>query len=426
MTAPVFTAVMPTLGGWSVTREALEALAQHTSVPHEVVVVDNGSDDGTPDRIRADFPGVRLLENGRNLGFGPASNQGAAAARGRFVLFLNSDAIVQPGWLPPLLGVLDADPAVAAAAPLFLERNGRVQECGSLLWGDGGTSAYGEGERPARSIVSFRRHVDYASAACLLVRRSAFNAVGGFDPAYLPAYGEDVELCLRLHERGHRIVVEPASRVVHLRGASSSVADAARLMREHRAILQARFPRVLAHRPLPVADPPERLVIAVRDAVAVHRILVTDDRVPHADRGAGDPRMLELLSALAAARPAARITLAPSDSRNGAHYAPPLERLGIEVAHDVRDWPRWFGDRAGHYSAVISSRPGSWSFFSALIRSTQGRAARAYDCEALSYRRLELMAAAAPPESSARLHAEASAARDLELAAVRTADVVCA
>src|SRR5207247_2876937 len=142
--------------------------------------------------------------------------QGAAHARSRLLLFLNSDALVHEGWLPPLLERA-AEPRVGAVAPRFLNLDGSVQEAGALLYREPATAAYGAGETES---VELRRPrmLDYASAACLLVERRAFDEVGGFDPAYGKAYYEDVDLCLALASQGYLTVYEPRSAVTHVHG----------------------------------------------------------------------------------------------------------------------------------------------------------------------------------------------------------------
>src|SRR5580704_15494611 len=169
---------MVTYNRWDLSRQALQLLADVTEPRYEVVVVDNASVDGTADEL-GNVEGARILRNAQNLGFGPANNQGAAMARGRYLLLLNSDAWVRSGWLEPLLDVADADAGVAAVAPKLVYPDGRLQEAGSIIWRDGRVRQYGDGDRSNRPEYNFRRTVDYASAACLLVRRSACMSVGG-------------------------------------------------------------------------------------------------------------------------------------------------------------------------------------------------------------------------------------------------------
>ena len=109
---PAVSVLMATYGGWQWVEKSLRALLENTEPCYEVIVVDNASPDGLADRLEAEVGNIRLLRNGVNRGFGPANNQAANLATGRALVLLNSDAFVHPGWLPPLLEVLDADPDV--------------------------------------------------------------------------------------------------------------------------------------------------------------------------------------------------------------------------------------------------------------------------------------------------------------------------
>ena len=143
------------------------------------------------------------------------SNLGAEKARARYLCFLNSDAIVEAGWLDPLVEVLDEDPTAGAAIPMFLNPNGTIQEAGSVIDSVGWPHAFGAGDSPKEFAHRFRREIDYGSAACLLIARQTFWDTGGFDPAYGVGYFEDVDLSFKLKDRGLRTMYEPRSRVVH-------------------------------------------------------------------------------------------------------------------------------------------------------------------------------------------------------------------
>ena len=187
------------------------------------------------------------------------------------------------------------------------------------------------GGAPRPTIPSGRsiREVDYGSAACLVVRRAAFEELGGFDEAYAPAYYEDADLCLRLAERGLRTVFEPRSRVTHLQYGSGSVDAAVQHVRRNRRVFLERWGDRLSHRPI-VGDGtggPHRL-LAFRDAIALTRILVLSDA--------------ELAGRLRRVWTAARITLAGQGAGEGVESAP-------------RELDGWLDRRRFHYSAVVSS-----------------------------------------------------------------------
>jgi O-antigen biosynthesis protein len=412
VSAPVVSVVMVAHGGGETAIRAVASLVENTKPWYEVLVVDNASPDDTVDLLKAGLSGATIIENSYNEGFAQGSNQGAELARGRYLCFLNPDAFVQSGWLPPLLGVFERDASAGAAVPLFLHPDGRVQEAGSALDSEGAALAVGDGDDLRSCIHRFRRTVDYGSAACLLVRADLFAELGGFDSAYSPAYYEDADLCFRLAERGQKTIFEPESRVIHLRGGASPQAQT--LMKANRRVFVDRWrDRLALRRPLRADPSNPRHRLAARDADALERILVIDDRVPHHDRGSGDPRMAKLLAELVALWPEARITFFGADPRNAERYAPPLLDLGIEVDCAGRRFDRWFDARRYHYSVVLVSRADNIGRFEHDLRRTQPQARRIYDIEALSFRRLQQQG-----------HEASHYLRELEAKGVCGADVV--
>ena len=411
VTAPLVSVVMVTYGGAETALRTVEALIENTEPLYELVVVDNASPDGTGERLEAGLSGATVVRNASNLGFARGSNQGAQQAQGAYLCFLNPDVFVQAGWLPPLLDVLERDGSTGAAVPLFLHPDGRVQEAGSAVDAEGAALALGDGDDPQSLEHRFPRAVDYGSAACLLVRADLFAEVGGFDPIYSPAYYEDVDLCFKLRERGFKTVFEPRSSVVHLRGGGSR--QARTLMTSNRRIFADRWRKELdARRPLRANGNP-RVRLAARDVEALERILVIDDRVPHHDRGSGDPRMAKLVGELVDLWPDARITFFGADPRNAERYAPSLLDLGVEVDCAEPRFDRWFDRRRYHYSVVLVSRADNIGRFEYQLRRTQPQARRIYDIEALSFRRL-----------SQQRHIAAQQLREFEEEGIRGADVV--
>jgi GT2 family glycosyltransferase len=370
---PDVSVVLVTYNAWEWTERALEALVEHTDPCYEVIAVDNASTDGTLDGLSG-IDGITLLRNPSNLGFGPAVNLAALHARAPALLLLNTDTLVHPGWLPPLRTVLDAEPDVAAVAPRLLHLDGSVQEAGSIVWGDAEVWPYGA-DRPAdRPEYRFRRDVDYASGACLLLRRAAFAGAGGFHPGYAPAYFEDVDLCLTLWERGLRTVCQPGSEVTHAGGASTDRRRLSALLERNRPRFIERWRPFLAGRPpSPVHWEPED-VLPGRDLRCADRVLVIGDFVADGRQ----PRVEALLRGLVALWPQARITHLALDADGGAAAAPPLLAAGIEVAWPDGGLARWLEQRRHHSTLVIAT---SWAAamppVAALVDATQPHAHRA-------------------------------------------------
>jgi GT2 family glycosyltransferase len=364
---PTVSVVMATYNAWDWTRRALAALVANTPDCYELIVVDNGSTDATREGLST-LANARVVEQDSNTGFAAASNTGAALARAEYLVFLNSDALVEPGWLPPLLAVAELDARAGAVAPRLLNMDGSLQEAGALVARTGATAQYGLGDAPTRLEYAFRRAVDYAGATCLLVRRSAFEAVGGFDDAYRPAYYEDADLCFALRAAGWRTLYQPRSTVRHGVHGSGDKESAEASSERNRRRFAARWRDELAARP-PSLDPARpRRVVEARDAPAFDRILVIGS--PDAARRSATTTAAR---ALAAELPYARVTLAAPDAA-----ALPLEDVladGVEVAA-APGWPGWLEGRRLLYDAIVFADADDLRVFEPSITRTQAQAVR--------------------------------------------------
>ena len=354
-------------------RRALSAVLDHTEPSYEVIVVDNASPPGMVRRLESELENVRLVFNETNRGFGPANNQAATLAVAPLLVFLNSDALVHDGWLGFLRERMESGPDAGAVTPRLLNLDQTLQEAGALLFGNGYTQFVGFGDDPEKPEYLFPRELDYASAACLLVRRRAFFEVGGFDAMYAPAYYEDVDFCLELSRKGYRTLYEPRAVVTHVRGVSSNPELARRLWFRNHPLFFGRWKEFLATRPeYTPEDGNVRLQAAARDAPAVGRILLATRRFP-GPAPAGDPRAAELAAWLARVYPFARRTLLCAEPPERTGIAE-LASLGWEIANAESISHRTF-----HYDAVIWRGSESKTVFGRSIEETQGSAASILD-----------------------------------------------
>ena len=181
-----------------------------------------------PAEALADVTGLRIVTNDENLGFLRSCNRAAAQARGRYLVLLNNDTLVLPGWLDALLQTAKDGEDVGAVGAKLIYPNGLLQEAGGIVWQDGSAWNWGRGEDPEDPRFQYVRQVDYCSAACLLVPKALFDELGGFDDRYAPAYYEDTDLCFAIRARGKRVLYQPAAQVVHFEGVSHGTDESSR------------------------------------------------------------------------------------------------------------------------------------------------------------------------------------------------------
>ena len=219
----------------------------------EIVVVDNGSSDGSLAALAADNGKARIVRAGRNLGYGTAANRGAATLAEPFVLIANPDVVIDPGAVDVLAGTLEAEPDVAVVGPSIHDPGGALYPSArsfpsftvgaghalvGLFWPDNRwTRRYRDSATLERPVAGRAREADWVSGACCVVRREAFETVGGFDEGYF-MYVEDLDLCWRLRRAGWRVLYAPAAVVVHHQGLSAATRPFRMLAAHHRSTLR--------------------------------------------------------------------------------------------------------------------------------------------------------------------------------------------
>jgi GT2 family glycosyltransferase len=368
--SPTVSVVVVTHGTGPVVLDVLDALSRHTLVDHEVIVVDNPPGDGAEltARLLAGREDVRVIEAPENLGFSGGNNLGARHAVGEYLCLLNPDVIVTEGWLAPLLDALE-DPVVGIAAPVLVNPDGTLQEAGQLVYDDGCTAAVGGPEVMTGDwSQTFTRDVDYASAACWVVRREDFLTLGGFDERYRPAYFEDVDYALRVERSGRRTRLVAAVPVVHHHGHGTGEIASPIAERSRETFRQAWADRIAEQ---PARPDDLAAALANRDRL-VERFVGWAAR---ADRSTGADRAAALAEAREYARqhPRDRVVFATDDPSgldvDGAR------RDGVEVVVGdversvtlrrslVTEW-RTVSSRAGRVPSAIRAL---WSPWTALV-----------------------------------------------------------
>jgi|GEM_PF-2346883 len=211
--------VIPVHNGADMTRQCLSRIWETSGKEvGEIIVVDNGSTDGTREMLSSMNGRVRTVRFEKNLGFGRACNEGAQAASHEFVVFLNNDTLVDEQWLIPLIKVLsERKRAVVAGSRLFDPDGTTLQHAGFVIRHDDKPVMLYRGFPPVVGIGDRQRCMQAVSGASMAVRREVFLSLGGFDEVFVNGF-EDIDFCLRVRKRGWQVWYVPESRVVHLEG----------------------------------------------------------------------------------------------------------------------------------------------------------------------------------------------------------------
>jgi len=236
--------IIPVFNNVEYTKQCLMALIENTPTSlYQVIIVDNGSTDGTKEFLKCLTGSLKIISNRENLGFAKACNQGASAADGDYLVFLNNDTKVQPGWLEESAKVLENDSDVGAVGSRLLYPNGSIQHAGVVMLGIDGVNSllprHVFVQEPSDSdFVNVPMLFQAVTAACMIVRKSDFDSVNGFDESYWNG-SEDVDLSFKLTQAGKKIVYQPKSVVIHYE--SKSAEERHKAIKQNNKLLRERW-----------------------------------------------------------------------------------------------------------------------------------------------------------------------------------------
>jgi len=386
--SPAVSIIIPVFNNWQFTYKCLQSLYQHTSGSYEIIVVDNHSQDITP-QLLADMQGIHVITNDANEVFVNACNQAAKKARGDYLLFLNNDTEVTPGWLNAMLAPF-ADASTGIVGAKLVYPDGSLQEAGGIIWRDATGCNYGHGDNPDLPQYSYRRAVDYCSGACLMISRRLWEAIGGFDQRYAPAYYEDTDLCFAVRALHYKVIYQPAARIVHVGGASAGKETSSgykRYQDVNRHKFVDKWQDVLARDHVPSSAG----LAKARERNGGQHILIIDHHAPTFDRDSGSLRMLNMVQILRDMN--YKVSFWPDDLLYDARYTKTLQDQGVETYYGELNFEDFISEHGDHLDIVLMSRPVTAKKYLHLVKK-YSRARTIFDTVDLHFvreqRRLEL------------------------------------
>ncbi len=326
---PLVSIVIPVFNHFKHTYHCLESLARLTdNTTFEVIVVDDCSTDETPQEIK-NTQGIRYHRQPENGGFIQSCNTGAAMAQGQFLLFLNNDTEVLPGWLDELYHTFSQHPDAGLVGSQLLYPDGRLQEAGGIVFSDASGWNYGRLETPDDPEYQHVREATYISGASIMIRTALFRELGQFDERYKPAYYEDTDLAFAVRKAGKKVLYQPLSRVIHFEGISSGT-DLNSGTKKFQVINQQKFLEKwrpeLEKQPAPGSD-----IELARLQNQPPRVLILDACTPTPDQDSGSLRMINLMQIFIEL--GHHVSFIPENMAFFDDYSKDLQRLGVECIY---------------------------------------------------------------------------------------------
>ena len=357
--APVVSIIIPVYNQFNYTYNCLKSIYLNTGndIDYEVIIANDSSTDFTTE-IENIVSNILLISTPTNLKFLKNCNHAAKHSNGKYILFLNNDTQVQKNWLFPLVKLIEEDNSIGAVGSKILQENGTILEAVGIIWNDGSACNYGRNDDPSLPEFNYVKEVDYLSGAAMMVKKSIWDEIGGFDERYVPAYYEDPDLCFSIRKLGYKVMYQPESVVVHFEGISHG-----KNIKKGQKQFQAKNQKIFFEKWKNEIEKEHFSVNAnifyARDRSRNKKtILIIDDYVPRYDINAGSRTVFQYLNLFL--QLGYNIKFIDNTFHRNEPYTSILEQLGIEVLYGpyfARNWKIWLKKNGNYIDFAFLNRP---------------------------------------------------------------------
>jgi GT2 family glycosyltransferase/glycosyltransferase involved in cell wall biosynthesis len=383
-TNPLVTIVIPVFNNWWVKYVCLRALqSNNDSTPYEIIIVDDGSSDYTSEALD-NIRGITVVRNLNNIGYLSSTNRGAAqtSSTSKYLVLLNNDTEPVNGWLDNLYKKIECDETIAIVGSALIYPDGTLQEAGGQIFSGGNAWNLGRGGNPLNGMFLFSREVDYCSAASVIVRKSFWVDVKGFDTQYLPAYCEDSDLALSAWKKGMKVMYEPKSWVIHHEGLSHGT-DTDSGLKKHQItnnqkLIEKWESELRGH----WGDFGVARYESKRESKGI--VVVCDSQLPSLTRDAGSIRTVQIIKHIQAL--GYHVVLACLDNTTTQVDLDYLQSQGVEIHQNSEDFFETLSARKSRIVAIWTIRHEVYDFFSERLKEIAPNAIFIADLMDLKYK----------------------------------------
>ena len=354
---PQISIIIPAYNQFTYTYYCIKSIAENSGdVPYEVILADDCSNDLTT-QISSVVENLIIARTEQNLLFLRNCNQAAKCAKGDYILFLNNDTQVQKDWLRPLIDLCENDNTIGMTGSKLVYADGTLQEAGGIIWKDGSGWNYGRNDNAMKPEYNYVRDVDYISGAAIMIRKSLWDTLGGFDERFVPAYCEDSDLAFMVRKAGYRVVYQPASVVVHYEGKSNGTdlnSGVKKYQVENSIKMKQKWKEEIRNQ-YAVGECVFKARERSRDKKV---ILVIDHYVPQFDKDAGSKTTFQYLKMFV--MKGYSVKFIGDNFYQDEPYTSVLQQMGIEVLYGpwyAEHWKEWILENKNYIDFAYLNRP---------------------------------------------------------------------
>ncbi|HBA48965.1 MAG TPA: glycosyl transferase family 2 [Lachnospiraceae bacterium] len=355
---PLVSIVIPVYNQFEYTYNCVKSIIRNSGdVTYEVIIANDCSTDVTKE-IEKIVENVRLITTEQNVRFLLNCNNAAKHARGKYILFLNNDTQVQENWLQPLVRLIESADDIGMVGSKLIYPDGFLQEAGGIVWKDASAWNYGNRRNTEDPEFNYVKEADYISGAAIMIRRSLWEEIGGFDERFVPAYYEDTDLAFEVRKHGYRVMYQPLSRVVHFEGISNGT-DVQNGLKHYQQVNFQKFYEKW-HDVLEAEHEvnAENVFTAKDRSGRKKHMLVVDHYVPHHDQDAGGKCTFMYLQTFV--KMGFQVTFIGDNFYKHEPYTTELNQMGIEVLYGnyyYNNWQQWLKENSHYFDYIYLQRP---------------------------------------------------------------------